>query len=145
MPKNSLSGRTSRFFRKKNPFARIYLFHLRMRDRGGFSTVKIRVDYGRRRVSQPPVSRSPSPNRTYTFRYVSGSPETPAYLSYTTESVSRHVGDRTITALALCPQSIPPASKHLGLLPPFATWTAFPSSDYYEGSAPHPSFPGLHG
>ena len=87
----------------------------------------------------------PSPNRTYTFRYVSGSPETTAYLSYTTESVSRHVGDRTITVLALCPQSIPPASKHLGLLPPFATWTAFPSSDYYEGSAPPPSFPGLHG
>jgi hypothetical protein len=93
-----------------------------------------RVDYGRRRASQPSVSRSPSPNRTYTFRYVSGSPETTAYLSYTTESVSRHVGDRTITVLALCPQSIPPASKHLGLLPPFATWTAFPSSDYYEGS-----------
>ena len=39
-------------------------------------------------------------------------------------------------ALALCPQSIPPASKRLGLLPPFAMWTAFPSSDYYEGSAP---------
>ena len=39
-------------------------------------------------------------------------------------------------ALALCTQSIPPASKRLSLLPPFAMWTAFPSSDYYEGSAP---------
>ncbi len=52
-----------------------------------------------------------------------------------------HAGDRTITALALCPQSIPPASKHPGLLPPFAMWTAFPSSDYYEGSAPHHVLP----
>ncbi len=77
----------------------------------------------------------------YTFRYVSGSPETTAYLSYTAEGVFLRAGDRTITALALCPQSIPPASKHLGLLPPFAKWTTFPSSDYYEGSAPHPSFP----
>ena len=51
-----------------------------------------RVDYGRRGVSQPPVSRSPSPNRTYTFRYVSGSPEATAYLSYTAESVLLHVG-----------------------------------------------------
>ena len=39
----------------------------------------------------------------------------------------------------LCTQIAPPASKHLGLLPPFAMWTAFPSSDYYEGSAPHQS------
>jgi hypothetical protein len=35
-----------------------------------------RVDYGRRRVSQPPVSRSPSPNRACAFRYALGSPET---------------------------------------------------------------------
>jgi len=59
----------------------------------------------------------------------------------TAENVSLHAGDRTMTALALCPQSIPPASKRLGLLPPFAMWTAFPSSDYYEGSAPHHVLP----
>jgi hypothetical protein len=88
-----------------------------------------RVDYGRRGVFQPPVSRSPSPNRTYTFPYVSGSPEATACLSYTAENVSLHAGDRTIAALSLCPQSILPASKRLGLLPPFAMWTAFPSSD----------------
>ncbi len=40
-----------------------------------------RVGYGRRVASQPSVSRSPSPNRTYTFPYVSGSPEATAYLS----------------------------------------------------------------
>jgi len=59
----------------------------------------------------------------------------------TAENVYPHAGDRTITALALCPQSIPPASKRLGLLPPFAMWTAFPSSDYCEGSAPHHVLP----
>ena len=59
----------------------------------------------------------------------------------TAENVSLHAGDRTVTALALCPQSIPPASKRLGLLPPFAMWTAFPSSDYYKGSAPHHVLP----
>ena len=37
-----------------------------------------RVDYGRRRVSQPPVSRSPSPNRACAFRYALDSPETMA-------------------------------------------------------------------
>jgi hypothetical protein len=79
-----------------------------------------RVGYGRRAASRPSVSRSPSPNRTYTFCYVSGSPEATACLSYTAENVSLRAGDRTITALALCPQSIPPASKRLGLLPPFA-------------------------
>ena len=35
-----------------------------------------RVDYGRRKVSQPPVSRSPSPNRACAFRYALGSSET---------------------------------------------------------------------
>jgi hypothetical protein len=54
-----------------------------------------RVGHGRRAVSQPPVSRSPSPNRTYTFCYVSGSPEATAYLSYTAENVFVHAGDRT--------------------------------------------------
>jgi hypothetical protein len=53
-----------------------------------------RVDYGRRAASQPSVSRSPSPNRTYPFCYVSGSPEATAYLSYTAEHVSLHAGDR---------------------------------------------------
>jgi hypothetical protein len=62
----------------------------------------------------------------------------PRHASATTaENVLLHAGDRTTMALALCTQSIPPASKRLGLLPPFAMWTAFPSSDYYEGSAPH--------
>ena len=37
-----------------------------------------RVDYGRRKVSRPPVSRSPSPNRACVFRYALGSPETMA-------------------------------------------------------------------
>ena len=37
--------------------------------------MKSRVDYGRRAVSQPPVSRSPSPNRACTFRYALGSLE----------------------------------------------------------------------
>jgi len=104
-----------------------------------------RVDYGRRTVFQPPVSGSPSPNRVCAFRYALSSPEITAYLSYSAESVLPHAGDRTIPALALCPQSIPPASKHLDLLPPFTMWTAFPSSDYYKGSVPHLSFPGLHG
>jgi len=43
--------------------------------------VPSRVDYGRRAASQPSVSRSLSPNRTYTFPYVSGSPKTTAYFS----------------------------------------------------------------
>jgi hypothetical protein len=60
-----------------------------------------RVDYGRRAASQPLVSRSLSPNRTYTFCYVSGSPKTTAYLSFTAEHVSLHAGDRTNRSL-LC-------------------------------------------
>jgi hypothetical protein len=59
----------------------------------------------------------------------------------TAENVFPHAGDTTITALALCTQSIPPASKRLGLLPPFAMWTAFSSSDYCEGSVPHHVLP----
>ena len=59
----------------------------------------------------------------------------------TAENVFPHAGDRTITALAPCPQSIPPASKRLGLLPSFSMWTAFPSSDYCKGSAPHHVLP----
>lgn len=39
-----------------------------------------RVGYRRRATSQPSVSCNLSPNRTYTFRYVSGSPKTTALL-----------------------------------------------------------------
>ena len=111
-----------------------------------FAPLLSRVDYGRRAASQPSVSRSPSPNRTYTFRYVSGSPEITAYLSYSAESVLRTLGLRTITALDSVSTEYSPASKHLGLLPPFAMWMAFPSSDYYKGLRPTscPS-PVIHG
>jgi len=97
-----------------------------------------RVGYGRRAASRPSVSRSPSPNRTYTFCYVSGSPEATACLSYTAENVSLHAGDRAMMALTLCTQSIPQASKRLGLLPPFAMWTAFPSLRLIRGLRPAP-------
>jgi hypothetical protein len=43
--------------------------------------VACRVGYRRRAVFQPSVSCNLSPNRTYTFPYVSGSPETTAKLS----------------------------------------------------------------
>lgn len=43
---------------------------------GVYQNVVSRIDYGRREVSQPSVSRSPSPNRACVFRYALGSPET---------------------------------------------------------------------
>jgi hypothetical protein len=47
------------------------------------------------------LPRSPSTNRTYTFRYVSGSPEITAKLSSSAESVFLHDEDRTYRSL-LC-------------------------------------------
>ena len=77
-----------------------------------------RVDYGRRAASRPSVSRSLSPNRTYMFPYVSGSPKTTAYLSYTAEHVSRHVGDKTYRSLPCVHREFPRRQNTSVFCPP---------------------------
>ncbi len=68
-------------------------------------------------------------------------------LSYIAESVFPHAEDKTITALKSVSTDRSSGFKTLGSsVPPlFAIQMVFPSSDYYEGSVPHPSFPGLDG
>src|SRR5262249_49071434 len=71
-----------------------------------------------------PRLRRPPPNRTGDFR-------THPALQWCHQDSLFLSGGRAVSA---CPHvaylpAMPPTS-----LPPFATWTAFPSSDYYEGS-----------
>ena len=61
-------------YSSKQNFVKLNLWFEKFR----FKPLRSRVDYGRRVISQPLVSRSPSPNRTYTFRYPPGSPKTTA-------------------------------------------------------------------